>query len=159
MRLSNKRKAGIYNFISTAVVFFTIISIVVYIIDIYVVSIFGWKALLFVALSLLMLIIFYLKGRQIFEYDSDGEVLNFKNRNVLSFLSKDISDEFPKYKLLKYDLVNALIFKRLYISISSKKRHSITLKYDISYLTNKEIRDLKVLLNKVIKENKEKNLK
>lgn len=159
MRLSNKRKAGIYNFISTAVVFFTIISIVVYIIDIYVVSIFGWKALLFVALSLLMLIIFYLKGRQIFEYDSDGEVLNFKNRNVLSFLSKDISDEFPKYKLLKYDLVNALIFKRLYISISSKKSHSITLKYDISYLTNKEIRDLKVLLNKVIKENKEKNLK
>lgn len=155
MRLSNKRKAGIYNFISTAVVFFTIISIVVYIIDIYVVSIFGWKALAFVALSLLMLIIFYLKGRQIFEYDSDGEALNFKNRNVLSFLSKDVSDEFPKYKLLKYDVVNALIFKRLYISISSKKSHSVTLRYDISYLTSKEIRDLKVSLNKVIKQNNE----
>lgn len=154
MRLSNKRKAGIYNFISTAVVFFTIISIVVYIIDIYVVSIFGWKALAFVALSLLMLIIFYLKGKQIFEYDSDGEALNFKNRNVLSFLSKDVSDEFPKYKLLKYDVVNALIFKRLYISISSKKSHPVTLKYDISYLTNREIRDLKISLNKVIQENK-----
>lgn len=159
MRLSNKRKTGIYNFISTAVVFFSILSIVVYIIDISVVSLLGWKALALMALSFLMLIIFYLKGRQIFEYDSDGEALNFKNRNVLSFLSKDISDEFPKYKLLKYDVVNALIFKRLYISISSKKGKSITLRYDISYLTNKEIRDLKISLNKVIKENKERNLK
>lgn len=155
MRLSNKRKIGIYNFISTAVVFFTISSIIVYIIDTFVVSLLGWKALVFMLFTLLIFFIFYLRGRQIFEYDSDGEALNFKNRNVLSFLSKDVSDEFPKYKLLKYDVVNALIFKRLYISISSKKGKSITLRYDISYLTSKEIKDLKVSLNKVIKQNNE----
>ena len=99
-------------------------------------------------------LIFYLRGRQIFEYDSDGEALNFKNRNVL-FYEKAISDEFPKYKLISYEIIDALIFRKLYVNISSKKNKIITLKYDVSYLSKKELKDLKFSLSKVIKENKE----
>lgn len=103
----------------------------------------------------LLLAVFYVRGRQVFEYDSDGEALNFKNRNVLSFLDKALSDEFPKYKLKNYEIINAIIFRRLYISISSKKTNVIMLKYDISYLSKKELNDLKFSLSKVIKQNKE----
>lgn len=106
-------------------------------------------------IPILLGVIFYLRGRQIFEYDSDGEALNFKNRNVVLFLDKPLSDEFPKYKLLEYDIVNAIILRRLYITISSKKNANLVLKYDISYLTKKEINDLKVSLSKVIRVNRE----
>ena len=89
------------------------------------------------------------RGRQIFEYDSDGEAVNFKNRNIIPFLSKEIRDEFPKYKILSYEVVNAIVFKKLYIKIKSKKEHIAVLKYDISYLTDKEIKDLKFSLKKL----------
>lgn len=113
----------------------------------------GTTALLIIVPSIFGLI-FYLRGRQIFEYDSDGEALNFKNRNVL-FYEKAISDEFPKYKLISYEIIDALIFRKLYVNISSKKNKIITLKYDVSYLSKKELKDLKFSLSKVIKENKE----
>ena len=73
----------------------------------------------------------------------------------MAIFGRDISDEFPKYKLKKYEVVNAIFFKRLYITISSKKQSTTTLKYEISYLTTKEIRDLKISLNKVLKVNRE----
>ena len=38
----------------------------------------------------------------------------------------------------------------------SVKSHSTILKYDISYLTRKEIHDLKLSLSRVIKANKER---
>lgn len=72
------------------------------------------------------------------------------------FLDKSLSDEFPKYKLKKLEVINAFIFRRLYVSISSKKTNMIILKYDISYLSKKELNDLKLSLNKVIKQNKER---
>ena len=113
----------------------------------------GTTALLIIVPSIFGLI-FYLRGRQIFEYDSDGEALNFKNRNVL-FYEKPISDEFPKYKLISYEIIDVLIFRKLYINVSSKKNKVITLKYDVSYLSKKELKDLKFSLSKVIKENQE----
>ena len=113
----------------------------------------GTTALLLV-IPLLLGLIFILRGRQIFEYDSDGEALNFKNRNVL-FYEKPISDEFPKYKLISYEVIDVLIFRKLYINVSSKKNKVITLKYDVSYLSKKELKDLKFSLSKVIKENQE----
>ena len=101
------------------------------------------------------LVIIFLRGRQIFEYDSDGEALNFKNHSIIPFLGKEAKDEFPKYKLVSFEIVNALIFKRLYIKITSKKHKESILKYDISYLTGSEIRDLKLSLQRTIKANKE----
>ena len=101
------------------------------------------------------LVIIFLRGRQIFEYDSDGEALNFKNHSIIPFLGKEAKDEFPKYKLVSFEIVNALLFKRLYIRITSKKHKESILKYDISYLTSSEIRDLKLSLQRTIKANKE----
>ena len=118
---------------------------------------FGNESILFVLLPVVLLILFLVRGRQIFEYDSDGEAVNFKNRNIIPFLSKEIRDEFPKYKILSYEVVNAIVFKKLYIKIKSKKEHIAVLKYDISYLTDKEIKDLKFSLKKIIKANREAN--
>ena len=49
--------------------------------------------------------------------------------------------------------------KKLFVKIKSRKGHhqAIILKYDISYLTDKEIKDLKFSLKKIIKANKEAN--
>lgn len=116
----------------------------------------GSESYLMVLVPLLLLIIFYFNGRQIFEYDSDGEALHFKNRNIIPFLSKPLHDEFPKYKLIKYDVISIFFIKRLYITVSSKNNGSTILKYQISYLDRKEVNDLKLSLNKVVKANKEK---
>ena len=54
-----------------------------------------------------------------------------------------------------YEIIDVLIFRKLYINVSSKKNKVITLKYDVSYLSKKELKDLKFSLSKVIKENQE----
>ncbi|SDI86158.1 hypothetical protein [Chryseobacterium jejuense] len=119
-------------------------------------NVLGVESYLMIIVPVLLLIIFHLNGRQIFEYDSDGEALHFKNRNIIPFLSKPLHDEFPKYKLIKYDIVSIFFIKRLYITVSSKNNGSTMLKYQVSYLTRKEVNDLKLSLNKVLKANKEK---
>ena len=155
MRLNNRNKAGFYNFISTTILLIFVLGCGAFFMELLKFDFLGrgTTALLIIVPSIFGLI-FYLRGRQIFEYDSDGEALNFKNRNVL-FYEKAISDEFPKYKLISYEIIDALIFRKLYINISSKKNKIITLKYDVSYLSKKELKDLKFSLSKVIKENKE----
>ncbi len=155
MRLSNRNKAPLYNFIYTNLIITILFGIVLFFLERYKFDILGNESTLFIIIPVLLGVLFYFSGRQIFEYDSDGEALHFKNRNVLPFLNKPASDEFPKYKLKKYEIFNALFIKKLYITISSKKTQSIILKYDISFLTKKEIKDLKFSLSKVIKENKE----
>jgi len=156
MRLSNRTKTPIYNFINTLLLMLLCIGIVGFILEKYKFNILGGISYLLIILPLLLLITYYVNGRQIFEYDSDGEALHFRNRNIVPFLSKPLSDEFPKYKLLKFDTINIFFIKRLYITISSKNNGSTVLKYEISYLTKKEVNDLKFSLNKVIKANKER---
>ncbi|KNB60587.1 hypothetical protein AC804_15500 [Chryseobacterium sp. Hurlbut01] len=156
MRLSNRTKTPIYNFINTLLLMLLCIGIVGFILEKYKFNILGGISYLLIILPLLLLITYYVNGRQIFEYDSDGEALHFRNRNIVPFLSTPLSDEFPKYKLLKFDTINIFFIKRLYITISSKNNGSTVLKYEISYLTKKEVNDLKFSLNKVIKANKER---
>lgn len=155
MRLSNRKKAGVFSFVNTLLIITVLIGIGTFLLERYKFKILGWESYLLIAVPLILLLVFYLSGRQIFEYDSDGEALNFKNRNVIPFLDKSASDEFPKYKMIKYEIVNFPLFKRLYVTISSKKNKQTTLKYDISYLSKKELNDLKFSLNKVVHANKE----
>lgn len=155
MRLTNRNRAPYYNFALTLINVLIIIGIAAYILEKTKLAMFGDESIFFIILPVLLLIIFLLRGRQIFEYDSDGEAINFKNRNIIPFIGREARDEFPKYKLLSYEVVNAFIFKKLYIKIKSKKEHSTILKYDISYLTNKEVKDLKTSLRKIIHQNKE----
>lgn len=156
MRLSNRSKASLYNFIHTLLLMIAVFGIVGFLVNKYRFNALGSESYLMITIPVLLLIIFHLSGRQIFEYDSDGEALHFKNRNIIPFLNKAIYDEFPKYKLIKYDVVTIFFIKRLYITVSSKNSGSTILKYQISYLTRKEVNDLKLSLNKVVKTNKEK---
>ena len=155
MRLSNRSRIPIYNFVLTLINVLIVIGLAGFILEKTRLAMFGNESILFVLLPVVLLILFLVRGRQIFEYDSDGEAVNFKNRNIIPFLSKEIRDEFPKYKILSYEVVNAIVFKKLYIKIKSKKEHIAVLKYDISYLTDKEIKDLKTSLRKIIHQNKE----
>ena len=159
MRLSNRSRIPIYNFVLTLINVLIVIGLAGFILEKTRLAMFGNESVLFVLLPVVLLILFLVRGRQIFEYDSDGEAVNFKNRNIIPFLSKEIRDEFPKYKILSYEVVNAIFFKKLYVKIKSRKEHhqAIILKYDISYLTDKEIKDLKFSLKKIIKANKEAN--
>ena len=156
MRLNNKTKAGYFNFLGTLVIMLFIFGIGAFLLEYFIYDYLGWLQWLLLIVPISFITLFYARGRQIFEYDSDGEALNFKNRNVVLFLDKPLNDEFPKYKLLNYEVVNIFILKRLYISISSKKSKNLMLRYDISYLTKKELNDLKFSLSKVIKNNKER---
>ncbi|KFF00852.1 hypothetical protein IX39_09590 [Chryseobacterium formosense] len=156
MRLSNRKKAPIYNFFNTFLLMMLSAGIIGFIFDEMRFNILGQKSIFLIIVPLLVLIIFHVNGRQIFEYDSDGEALHFRNKNIIPFLNRALSDEFPKYKLIKFEMVSILFFKRLYITISSKNMGSTILKYDTSYLTRKEANDLKLSLNKVVKANTEK---
>ncbi|OCA70396.1 hypothetical protein BBH99_14185 [Chryseobacterium contaminans] len=156
MRLSNRSKTSFYNFINTLLIMLTVFGIVGFLANEYRFNVLGVESYLMIIVPILLLVIFHLNGRQIFEYDSDGEALHFKNRNIIPFLSKPLHDEFPKYKLIKYDVISIVFIKRLYITVSSKNNGSTMLKYQISYLTRKEVNDLKLSLNKVVKANKEK---
>lgn len=156
MRLNNSKRAGYFNFLGTLAMMTLFLGVGAYLLEKYKYDYLGFSSLLFVIVPVAFSLIFYFRGRQIFEYDSDGEALNFKNRNVILFLNKPLSDEFPKYKLQKYEVVNLVIMRRLYVTINSKKNHQVILKYDISYLTKQELHDLKMSLNRVIKANKER---
>ena len=156
MRLSNRAKIPQYKF------FLTIINITVFggvsgfLLEIFKFNLLGNIHYLLLIVPFSLVTIFVLRGKQVFEYDSDGEAINFKNRNIVPFYSKVINDEFPKYKVVKYEIKNYILYKKLYLTITSKKKNFLTLKYDIAYLTRKEINDLKFSLNKICKNNRDK---
>jgi len=156
MRLSNRNKASVYNFLNTVLLMILLGGIAAFLLEEFRFNVLGMESYLFLVVPVVLIAFFYLNGRQIFEYDSDGEALNFKNRNVIPFLDQPLHDEFPKYKLISYDIVRIFFVKRLYVTITSKNSGSTILKYEISYLTRKEVNDLKISLNKVVKANNEK---
>ncbi|WP_417431743.1 hypothetical protein [Halpernia sp.] len=132
------------------------VSVFAYLLDIFKFNILGFSKYILLLISILLYGIFILRGKQIFEYDSDGETLNIRNRNIIVLFSEIKNDDFPKYKLVKFEIKDFIIYKRLYITITSKKKNFITLKYDISYLTRREKRDLKFSLNRISRFNREK---
>lgn len=158
MRFNNRKKTPIYQFFFTASILLLGIGLLMSFLHYINIPVFRKNIYLkLIYLGIVIYVILYLRGRQIFEYDSDGEAINFKNYSVFPIMKKEIKDEFPKYKLISYDIVNAIIFKRLYVKIYSKKKKSITLSYDISYLTSQEVRELRLSLRRTIKKNNEQN--
>lgn len=155
MRLNNRSRAGLYHSVVVLTLAFLALGCAVFLLEQLQFDIFNrWQSALLILVPASFGFILYLRGRQIFEYDSDGEALNFKNNYAFS-LRKGVSDEFPKYKLISFEVIDAIFVRRLYVTVTSKKNNTITLRYDVSYLRNKEIRDLKISLNKVLKKNKE----
>lgn len=158
MRLSNRNKAARYNFLNSVLTIMVGGGVIAFLLERYKFDVLGIEAYLFIIIPVLLLITFYISGKQIFEYDSDGEVLNFKNRNILQLFSAPVNDEFPKYKLASYEIFKLPFYKRLYVVIHSKKKHKTRLSYDITYLTRKEISDLKLSLSKVVRDNQNKTI-
>ena len=156
MRLSNRKKVPVYNFFNILLLMILSGGCIGFIVDKMRFDILDEKSYILIIVPAILLIINYLYGRQIFEYDSEGEALHFRNRNIVPFIDKPLNDEFPKYKLIKFEMVSILFFRRLYVTVSSKNGGSAILKYETSYLTKKEVNDLKTSLNKVINANKEK---
>lgn len=156
MRLSNRKKVPVYNFFNILLLMILSGGCIGFIVDKMRFDILDEKSYILIIVPAILLIINYLYGRQIFEYDSEGEALHFRNRNIVPFIDKPLNDEFPKYKLIKFEMVSILFFSRLYLTVSSKNGGSAILKYETSYLTKKEVNDLKTSLNKVINANKEK---
>lgn len=154
MRLSNRNRMPVYSFVYSLCGIGFILGIIAYILEVNKFDVFGDKSWILLLFPSLIFILLYCLGKPIFEYDSDGEALNFRNNHILLVLAKkNAKDEFPKYKLIKFNVVNALIFRKLNIYISSKKSHVLLLKYDISFLSRKQVKDLKFSLNKVVKAN------
>ncbi|MDY3450609.1 hypothetical protein PG294_00745 [Riemerella anatipestifer] len=152
MRLSNKVRTPYYQFIFTLANITLLVGLIFFILQNKVAKLFTIPIDIgIIAFAILLYLIFYIRGRQIFEYDSDGEALNFQNRNIIDSLGKNAKDEFPKYKLDSYEIVDVFLFRRLYIRLKNKKGSLTVLKYDISYLNSKEIKDLKLSLNRTHK--------
>lgn len=156
MRISNRKKIPVYHFIITFLIMMVVIGTIAFLLEEYKFDIMGLESYLLIVFPLFLLLFFFINGRQIFEYDSDGEAIHFRNRSIIPMMAKPLSDEFPKYKLVKYQVVTILFVKKLYITVTSKNGGSTMLKYEISYLSKIQVKDLKTSLSKVIEINKER---
>lgn len=98
------------------------------------------------------------RGLPVFNYDSDGEVLNFTaSEPNLNFLGSWFYThfEFPKRKLVRYR-INSYPFRRvLSVVIDSREGYHKKQKIPISYLNKRELKDLRKSLNKVVLQNNE----
>ncbi len=95
---------------------------------------------------------------QLFEFDSDGETLNLKNNGV--FFSKFMEyrvkrAEFPKSKLIKFEVSDYGIYTSLKIYIKSRrKKGPRTYTFNITFLGKKKKRGMIESLNKIVAKNK-----
>lgn len=109
---------------------------------------------------LFFIVIFSLMGHQHVEYDSDGEVINIRTKDVFwskYFPKKKITMDFPKNKLLSFRIHQSVFKRTLELIVTSKRTsHGVTkLRFNITFLTKSETNDLKRSLNKIVKNNKE----
>ena len=85
MRLSNRNKVPVYNFILTLINVLIIVGVIAFILEETRLFMLGRESILFIIVPITFLLLFIIRGRQIFEYDSDGEAVNFKNNSVYNF--------------------------------------------------------------------------
>ncbi len=156
MKINNKRIIPyiyiIYSIIATLFVVFIVMKI-------FPLKIFHTNLIYLLPLVGVVLLIFIkLRGYQLFEYDSDGEALNFSNDNCikLNISSTKRRSEFPKRKLKSYKITNNLFKKSLKMTMTSKRSNTgySKLEYDLTYLSKNEFKGLKKSLDKVLDENK-----
>jgi len=116
-------------------------------------SIDNYQLLVFFSISILVLL---WRGLPLFSYDSEGEVLIFNSSEpvIISQLSDvRLQVEFPKRKLESFKVKKMLFKKVLYLVVKGSNK-SKTLKLNISYLNNRELKLLIKSLNNVLKNNK-----
>ena len=107
---------------------------------------------------LLLFGIYFHRIGQLFEFDSDGETLNFKNNGV--FFSKFMEyrvkrAEFPKSKLIDFEVSDYGIYSSLKIYIRSRrKKGPRTYRFNITFLGKKKKKGMIESLKKVVEKNK-----
>lgn len=109
------------------------------------------------AIAILLFLIY--RGLPVFNYDSDGEVLNFtaKEPNLGIFGNLAVTHfEFPKRKLHSFRINRYPLRRVLVVKIASKSGTFKKQSMAISYLNRRELKDLKRSLNGVLARNKER---
>lgn len=109
------------------------------------------------AIGILLFLIY--RGLPVFNYDSDGEVLNFTAKEPnLSIVGKLAIThfEFPKRKLHSFRITNYPFRRVLVVKISSKSGAPKKQTMAISYLNRREVKDLRRSLNGVLARNKDR---
>ena len=112
----------------------------------------------FIAFFALLFIVLH-KLAKYFEYDSDGHVLVLINKGfvISEFINcSEKKAEFPKRKLLYYKLNKYFLYKSLNLYIKSGNGHQKRLKFNVSLVSNKKLKYLKMSLDKIVKQNKAK---
>ncbi|GEM_PF-810670 len=91
------------------------------------------------------------RGPVVFKYDTEGDVMNLKVEDkVLFFLGRFANKhyEFPKRKLVDWNIISLPFFRLLTVEIESKTGSIRTRRMPISYLRDSELKKLKMSLNK-----------
>ena len=118
---------------------------------------FNYSSLIPNAIALLVGVYIFIVGKT-FEFDSDGETINFKSNGVLvsQFMHyREQRTEVPKSKLKDFRVENYFFYKRLHIFIHSRNSRGYRhYKYNITFLTGKKLKSLKMSLAKVMERNK-----
>lgn len=115
------------------------------------------KYSIFIVFFVLLFLVLH-KVAKYFEYDSDGHVLVVINKGFV--ISEYINygekkAEFPKKKLLYYKLNKYFfVYKSLNLYIKSGDNHQKRLKFNVSLVSNRKLKYLRMSLDKVVKQNK-----
>lgn len=153
MRILNKKFNAVTLLAVALSILLILLDIVISGISGSVASYFDNNLLTIVGVSVILLILYF--GSQQFEYDSDGEVLIFKTRDVLLggiFPKLNKLTEFPKRKLHSYR-VSGWVKRTLHIYITSKNHSLIHRKFNITHLNTQEKRNLLRSLDRTLKNN------
>lgn len=120
---------------------------------------FNYSSLIPNLLALLIATYIFIVGKS-FEFDSDGETLNFKSNGLLvsNFMHYRVQHtEIPKSKLTGFKVENYFFYKRVHIFITSRNKKGFRhYKYNITFLKGEKIKSLKQSLAKVVEYNKAK---
>ncbi len=111
----------------------------------------------FIVFFVLLFLVLH-KVAKYFEYDSDGHALVVINRGFIIseyFNYGEKKAEFPKKKLLYYKLSKHFIFyKSLNLYLKSGENHQNRIRFNVSLVSRKKLKYLRMSLDKVVKQNK-----
>lgn len=118
---------------------------------------FNYYSLIPNLLALLLAVYLFIVARY-FEFDSDGETLNFKSSGLMvsKFMPyREHRTEIPKTKLLDFKIEDYWFYRRLHIFITSRNKRGFRhYKYNITFLSAVKRKSLKQSLTKVVENNK-----
>lgn len=118
---------------------------------------FNYYSLIPNLLAILLAIYLFMVAKY-FEFDSDGETLNFKASGLMvsKFMPyREHRTEIPKSKLIDFKIENYWFYRRLHIFITSRNKKGFRqYKYNITFLSSVKRKSLRQSLAKVVEQNK-----